>query len=210
MHVRDALVVRHKQGVLCSKWRCCKWHSGRSSDCGCACPVCLRAGGAAVARARSRCALLEVVLRKEHWGGAHSYMGGRSVRLPPATWWFRRKVLALPVWWQRQHAEKQVARWLTVILSGKRRLTLQLPYWHETARLRSSGCAAGREILYARWQSAVSDKLTCWRSTVGKASLKWRRWRDQVVGARASSSTQEHSPSVTQGNTKTARRRARA
>ena len=186
MHVRDALVVRHKQGVLRSKWRCCKWHSGRSSDCGCACPVCLRAGGAAVARARSRCARLGVVLRKEHWGGAHSYMGGRSVRLRPATWWFRRKVLALPVWWQRQHAEMQ------------------------TARLRSSGCTAGREILYARWQSAVSDKLTCWRSTVEKALLKWRRWRDQVVGARAPSSTQEHSPSVTQGNTKTARRRARA
>ena len=66
------------------------------------------------------------------------------MRLRPATWWFRRKVLALPVWWQRQHAEMQ------------------------TARLRSSGCTAGREILYARWQSAVSDKLTCWRSICRK------------------------------------------
>ena len=111
------------------------------------------------------------------------------MRLPPATWWFRRKVVALPVWRQRQHAEKQVARWLTVILSGKRRPTLQLPSWHRTARLLSSNRVAGRGILNARWQRSVMDKLTCRRSTAGKASLKQRLWRGQVVGAKAPTST---------------------
>jgi hypothetical protein len=34
------------------------------------------------------------------------------------------------------------------------------------------------------------DKWTCRRSAVGEASLKRRRWRGQVVGAKAPTSTQ--------------------